>query len=109
MGLAMAPKPATVLCRLRAALEGAYGSRIERTVLFGSRARAEGGPTSDYDVALFLYPPAVRASDLRTVAEIETDLLFDTGAVINTLVLPAGSHADRTGFMAEVRRDGVDL
>ncbi|MGO8801135.1 MAG: nucleotidyltransferase domain-containing protein [Roseiarcus sp.] len=43
-----------VLSRFRAALDEAYGERIERVVLFGSRARGDARPDSDYDVAVFL-------------------------------------------------------
>jgi len=43
-----------ILARFRAALENLYGARLDRVVLFGSRARGEGGPASDYDVAVFL-------------------------------------------------------
>jgi predicted nucleotidyltransferase len=31
-----------------------YGDRIERVVLFGSRARGDAQENSDYDVAVFL-------------------------------------------------------
>jgi predicted nucleotidyltransferase len=31
-----------------------YGERIERVVLFGSRARGDAHEDSDYDVAVFL-------------------------------------------------------
>ena len=44
-----------ILRRLRAALDELYGERIERVVLFGSRARGEAGEDSDYDVAVFLW------------------------------------------------------
>src|ERR1039457_6306237 len=43
-----------VLRRLRTALDEVYGERIERVVLFGSRARGDARPDSDYDVAVFL-------------------------------------------------------
>ena len=43
------------------------------------------------------------------IAEIETDILLDTGAVINALPLPAGAYRERTGLMAELRREGRDL
>ena len=49
-----------ILTRLRAALNAAFGERIERVVLFGSRARGDARPDSDYDVALFLYDLADR-------------------------------------------------
>lgn len=43
-----------VLMRFRAAVADLYGERVERVVLFGSRAPGEARPASDYDVAVFL-------------------------------------------------------
>ncbi len=43
-----------LLKQFRAALDEMYGARLERIVLFGSRARGEARPDSDYDVAVFL-------------------------------------------------------
>jgi len=48
-----------VLARFRAALATAYGSRLERVVLYVSRARSEARPDSDYDVAVFLRGMAI--------------------------------------------------
>ena len=98
-----------VLTRLRAALDAAYGARIERIVLFGSRARGNARPDSDYDVAVFLRDYRDFSDELTALVDIGTDLLWDTGAVINALPLTAGSYRDRTGLMQELRRDGVDL
>jgi predicted nucleotidyltransferase len=51
----VAPNPVDdpVLSRFKAALDTMYGSRIERVVLFGSRARGEAHDDSDYDIAVF--------------------------------------------------------
>ena len=46
-----------VLTRFRAAVDALYGDRVERVVLFGSRARGDARPDSDYDVAVFLKDP----------------------------------------------------
>ena len=97
-----------VLSKFRAALKEVYGERIERVVLFGSRAR-RWRPDFDYDVAVFLRDIDGFAKEARTLAEIETDILFDTGAVINAMPLKAGSYCERTGLMSELRRDGLDL
>ena len=43
------------------------------------------------------------------IAEIETDILYDTGAVINARPFKAGAYREPTGLMGELRRDGVDL
>ena len=44
-----------ILKRFRAELDALYGERIERVVLFGSRARGDARDDSDYDVAVFLH------------------------------------------------------
>jgi uncharacterized protein len=48
------PADDPILRRFRAALDALYGDRIERVVLFGSRARGDAREDSDYDVAVFL-------------------------------------------------------
>ena len=98
-----------IMSRFRAALDRAYGARIERVVLFGSRARGEARPDLDYDVAVFLKGLESFGEEAGRIAEIETEILYDTGAVINALPLKAGSYRDATGLMGELRREGVDL
>ena len=93
--------------RFRAALDAAYGDRIERVVLFG--ARGDARPDSDYDVAVFLHDFDDFGRESRTLAEIEIDILFDDGALIGAMPFRAGAYRNRTGFMAEVCRDGIDL
>ena len=99
----------SVLSRFRAALDEAYGSRIERVVLFGSRARGDARPDSDYDVAVFLRNLDNFGQEAGRIAAIETDILYDTGAVINAIPFKAGSYQERTGLMGELRREGLDL
>jgi uncharacterized protein len=98
-----------ILRRFRAALDQVYGARIERVVLFGSRARGDARPDSDYDVAVFLKDLAGFGAEMEKIAEIETDILYDTGAVINALPLQAGSYRERTGLMQELRLEVLDL
>jgi uncharacterized protein len=43
-----------VLKRFRRALDAIYGARLERVVLFDSRARGEARDDSDYDVPVFV-------------------------------------------------------
>lgn len=98
-----------VLTRFRAAVTEIYGERIERVVLFGSRARGEAKPDSDYDIAVFLSDAGTFTDESARLAAVSTDILFDTGAVISAMPFPAGAHRERTGFMHELRKDGLDL
>jgi uncharacterized protein len=91
------------------ALDETYGDRLDRVVLFGSHARGEARPNSDYDIAVFLRDPDSFWKESGRLAEIETDILYATGAIINALPFPAGAYRERTPLMHEVRREGVDL
>ncbi len=66
-------------------------------------------PGSDYDVAVFLEDFESFGTEAGRLADLETDILMDTGAVINALPFKAGAYRHRTGLMAELRRDGLDL
>ena len=98
-----------VLARFRNAVVEAYGDRLERIVLFGSRARGDHGPDSDYDIAVFISGPGSLWEEAGVLAETEDRILLDTGVVINALPFPAGAYRARTAFMQGVRRDGLDL
>ena len=98
-----------VMQRFRARLDALYGGRIERVVLFGSRARGDERDDSDFDVAVFLRDMDDRWREIDRIVEIEDTLLHETGAVINALPFPAGAYDERTPLMHEIRREGVDL
>ena len=98
-----------VLNRFRAVLDALYGGRLERAVLFGSRARRDERPDSDYDVAVFLPDYNGYWNEVRPLAAATTDILLETRAVISAKPFPAGGFRERTAFMGEIRRDGCDL
>ncbi len=66
-------------------------------------------PESDYDIVVFLDGPFEFGEEALTIAEIEADILFETGAVINAQPFRSGAYSAHTGLMGEVRRDGRDL
>jgi len=98
-----------ILRRFRAALDKVYGDKIERVVLFGSRARGDARSDSDYDIAVFLKELANFDKEAEQIARIEIDILNDTGAVINAMPFSAGAYNRRTGLMRELRREGHNL
>lgn len=103
-----------VLQRFRAALDLLYGDRLERVILFGSRARGDARDDSDYDVAVFLKDLVAgdlpkRWRELDRLADLRSAILFETERFIDAKAYPAGAYRDRTSLMREIRRDGVDL
>ena len=105
----MPPPIDPLMHRFRVALSDLYGERLERVVLFGSRARGDATAGSDDDVAVFVKDIGSFGVESGRLAEIEVGLLIETGAVINALPFEAGAYRTSTGFMHEVRRDGLDL
>lgn len=82
-----------VLTRFRAALDGVYGNRVERVVLFGSRARGDARPDSDYDVAVFLKDLADRWDEVDRIADIATDIMDETGEFVHAMPYRAEAYS----------------
>lgn len=104
-----APADEPVLRRYRAAVDQIYGDRIERVVLYGSRARGDAQEESDYDLALFLHGMSDRWQELDRLADLTTKIVEDDGPLIHAMPFPAGTYDDRTPLMHEIRAHGVDL
>nr|WP_294553719.1 nucleotidyltransferase domain-containing protein [uncultured Rhodopila sp.] len=98
-----------VLARFRRALVEMYGDRLDRVVLFGSRARGDARPDSDFDVAVFLSDMDDRGAELNRLADLSTDLLGETGEFVHAMAYRAGAYDERTPLMREIRREGIDL
>ena len=69
---------------------------------------AEAKPDSDYDVAAFIKDAGTFTDESARLVAISTDILLDMGAVISATPFPAGAYHERTGFMHELRKDGLD-
>jgi len=99
-----------ILTRFRATLDELYGPRLERVVLYGSRARGDAQDDSDYDVAVFLRDMPDRIAELYRLADLSTAILEDSGAFIHAMAYPAGSYNDpRMPLMYAIRAEGIDL
>jgi predicted nucleotidyltransferase len=98
-----------VLGRFRAALEGIYGDRLERVVLFGSRARGPARSDSDYDVAVFLKTLPDRWKELDRLAALRVDFLDREGVFFDAKPYAASAYLDRSPLMHEIRQDGFEL
>jgi uncharacterized protein len=99
----------TILLRFRAELGAMYGNRLDRVVLFSSRARGDARPDSDYDIAVFLKEMNDRWNEFDRIADLETQLTLDTGAVIRAAPYSADAYRERSPLMSEIRDEGIDV
>lgn len=99
-----------LLARIRATID-----LIEpdaRVILFGSRARGDARPDSDWDLLVLLDGP-VTESRKRRIRDHLYDLELATNTVISAIVRTKEEWASprfrQTPLHAEVDRDGIDV
>jgi predicted nucleotidyltransferase len=84
-------------------------------LIYGSRARGEGRPTSDVDVAVLFGAPSGRRLEVALeMADIAFDVFLDTGLLIEPVPLwqdewENPEHFANPSFIKNVRRDAVRL
>jgi predicted nucleotidyltransferase len=104
------PQNDPVLKRFRAVVTEIYGDRLERVVLFGSRARGDARKDSDYDVAVFLRDMDDRMAETNRLADLSTAILDETGELISAVPYGAATYNDpRMPLMYAIRTEGIDL
>ena len=86
------PRANPILAHFRLALAEMYGPRLERVVLYGSRARGDAEADSDYDVAVFLKDLTNRIAESNLIALAVSNILSKIGMVIHAMPFPAGSY-----------------
>lgn len=102
--------PDPILARFRAVLAATYGERLERAVLYGSRARGDAQEDSDYDVAVFLRDMPDRFAELNRLADLSTAILYETGGLIHAMPYQAKSYANaHMPLMHEICAEGIEL
>jgi predicted nucleotidyltransferase/uncharacterized protein (UPF0332 family) len=97
-----------VLKRFTCEVERLFPGRLEQVILYGSRARGEARPDSDYDIAVVLHDAAPDRHDDR-VDHLVLDLYREFGAEVNAWIFSAPDLAERTLFSHNLRKDGIDL
>ena len=88
--------------------------RLERAILFGSRARGEHRPDSDADVALILHERGDDGMTLMMLAELAYYSYLDTGIMVQPVPIAIEDWLNpegfpRPGFLKNVAREGIVL
>ena len=85
---------------------------VEKLILFGSRARGQARPDSDYDVAVVVRDLSDRQQIRRTLSDLAYGHILN-GFYIRPVVLPSGYlDADgrtQTELAEEILRDGAEI
>jgi predicted nucleotidyltransferase len=88
--------------------------RLERAILFGSRARGEHKPDSDADLALILHERGNDGQTLMMLGGLAYYVFLDTGILIQPVPIAIEDWLNpeafpRPGFLKNVEREGIVL
>ena len=100
------PEPDLTLIReFKRRAEEALPGRVVRVMLYGSRARGDARPDSDWDVAVFIAGDPT-LEDQRALSDIGFDLL-EHGPHVRTVAIDAARSPEPSYFLSNVLRDGL--
>ena len=96
----------TLIREFKRRAEQALPGRIVRVMLYGSRARGEARPDSDWDVAIFIDGPPT-PHDRHVLSDIGFDLMMESGQYFQTVALDAARSPEGSYFLRNVLKDGL--
>ena len=102
----MAPPDLTLIREFKRRAEKALPGRIVRVLLYGSRARGDARPDSDWDVAVLLTGPP-SPQDRRTLSDIGFDLMMESGQHLQPVAVDASRSVEESSFLKNLHEDGI--
>lgn len=102
--------PDHFLVKFRRAVEEAFGDKVERVVLFGSRARGDARPDSDWDVAVFLKEGAEAWKTQSTLSDIAGAIGWGNEEMYIQPIPLDAMRVDRSlELRRHIREEGVEV
>lgn len=100
----------SILREYRRRLEGIYGPRLLRLVVFGSRARGDSDPDSDIDVLIVLSGPLDDWAETQRTSKVTSQVSIEFDTDIARMFATAEDWAEKTHpFYESIRREGVNV
>ena len=94
---------------VKKALVQRYGDRLRGILLYGSRARGDFGPDSDYDLVVLLDNLDGPIEETLALGPLCHEIQMQTGEVLSITPASPDLLNARTGFTHELRKDGIWL
>ena len=99
-----------VLSELKSGLSGLYGDRLSSLWLFGSRARGEESPDSDFDVMIVLKDKVDAGEEIARTGGVVSSLGLKYDVVPSCVYVSADRFArEQSPLFLNVRREGKQI
>jgi predicted nucleotidyltransferase len=100
----------SILTDLRSRLTELYGARIDRLLLFGSKARGDAVEDSDVDVLVVLHGDVQPGEEIRRAGGIAAELSLANDLVISCAFVSSQRFtSEKSPFLINIHREGIAL
>ena len=98
-----------ITAQFSATIKKKLGSHLKSLIIFGSRARGDASPTSDYDFLVIVNEKNPQI--VQTVRKIEVDMIDAFGVLSGSLIFTEQEWASRKNFpiAKNIEREGIAL
>jgi len=97
-----------IISELHREFEVIYGKRLEKMLLFGSRARGDAEPGSDIDVLVVLKGPVGPGAEILKTGEIKASLSLKYNVVVSCTFISSDRYAsEQSPLLLNIRREGI--
>jgi uncharacterized protein len=95
---------------LKEHLERVYQDRLEQVILFGSRARGDAKPDSDFDILIVLKTAFDYSQEIERTSHFLSDLCLKNDILISRVFVDSQTFKSaESPFFLNVKREGVVL
>ena len=99
-----------IFFELKSRLDGLYGGRLSRLVLFGSHARGDAEAESDIDVLVVLKGRVRAGMEVTRIAPVTAALSLTYDVVISCVFVSEERYLNEMSpLLINVRREGVSV
>ena len=99
-----------VLEELHRQFEALYGERLVQMMLFGSRARGDAQPESDFDVLVVLRGPVDAGEEILRSGKVAASLSLQFDVVLSRVFISAERFfTEQSPLLLNIRREGIRL